>query len=203
MEASILIALQALRLPGLTQIAALVSAFGNYAFIWLVIAIVMLFYAERRHVGVSLVLAIVLTGIIVGFIIQPLVGRIRPYDAGIGVSAVMGVSRTGFSFPSFHAATSFAAAAVLASSLGRRVGIPACIGAVLIALSRMYLGVEYPTDVLGGIVIGVLVGLGSTWLYNQFLHDIVRDHVGMASGRNKRKSVGEPVRKPPARKRAR
>ncbi len=203
MEASILIALQTMRLPGLTQIAALVSALGNYAFVWIVLAIVMLFFAERRHVGVSLVIAIVLTGIVVGFIIQPLVGRIRPYDAGIGVSAVMGVSRTGFSFPSFHAATSFAAAAVLASSLGRRAGIPAFIGAALIALSRMYLGVEYPTDILGGIAIGVLVGLGSTWLYNQFLHDFVRDHVGMSSGRNKRKSVGEPARKPPARKRVR
>ena len=203
MEASILVALQALRLPGLTQIAALVSALGNYAFIWVAIALVMLFFAERRHVGASLIIAIILTGIVVGFIIQPLVGRVRPYDAGIGVSAVMGVSRTGFSFPSFHAATSFAAAAVLASSMGRRAGIPACVGAALIALSRMYLGVEYPTDVLGGIVIGVLFGLGLTWLYNQFLHDFVNDHVGMPSGRNKRKSVGEPQRKPPARKRAR
>ncbi len=203
MEASILIAFQTLRLPGLTQIAALVSALGNFAFIWIVLAIVMMFFAGRRNVGVSIIIAVILTGIVVGFIVQPLIGRIRPYDAGIGVSAVMGVSRTGFSFPSFHAATSFAAATVLASFMGRRAGIPACIGAGLIALSRLYLGVEYPTDVLGGIVIGVLLGLASTWLFNQFLHDFIRDHVGMPSGRNKRKSVAEPMRKPPARKRAR
>ena len=189
MEASILQALQSVRIAGLTQIAALVSALGNYAFIWILLAVIMLFFVGRRHVGFTIIAAVLVTGLLVGFVVQPIVGRIRPFDAGIGISAVMGVSRSGFSFPSFHAATSFAAAMVIAMSLGRGPGVPAFIGAFLIGLSRLYLGVEYPSDVLAGAVIGVLIGLVTVWVYNQFLHDIVRDRVGSSGGRKKRRSV--------------
>lgn len=184
MEASILLALQSARLEGLTQLAALVSALGNYGFIWIVLGIVLLFMEGRRHIGFTIIAAVIITGIIVGFIIQPLVGRVRPFDAGIGVSAVMGVSRSGFSFPSFHAATSFAAAMVMAMTIGRRWSIPAFIGAVLISMSRLYLGVEYPTDVLAGAAVGVVVGLVAVWVYNQVLHDFVREHIAVPS-RNK------------------
>lgn len=190
MEASILLALQSVRLPVLTQLAALVSALGNYAFIWMLLAIIMLFFAGRRHIGFTIIAAVIITGIIVGFIVQPIVGRVRPFDAGIGVSAVMGVSRSGFSFPSFHAAVSFAAAMVITMTLGRRPGVPAFAVALLIAASRLYLGVEYPTDVLAGAVIGAVIGLVTVWVYNQFLHDIVRDRIGLTGGnRNKRRSV--------------
>ncbi len=184
MEASILLALQSARLEGLTQLAALVSALGNYGFIWIVLAIVMLFMEGKRHIGFTVIAAVIITGIIVGFIIQPLVGRVRPFDAGIGVSAVMGVSRSGFSLPSFHAAVSFAAAMVMAMTIGRGWSIPAFAGAILISMSRMYLGVEYPTDILVGAAVGVVVGLVAVWIYNQLLHDFVREHIAVPS-RNK------------------
>ncbi len=184
MEASILLALQSARLEGLTQLAALVSALGNYGFIWIVLAIVMLFMEGKRHIGFTVIAAVIITGIIVGFIIQPLVGRVRPFDAGIGVSAVMGVSRSGFSLPSFHAAVSFAAAMVMAMTIGRGWSIPAFAGAILISMSRMYLGVEYPTDILAGAAVGVVVGLVAVWIYNQLLHDFVREHIAVPS-RNK------------------
>ena len=145
MEATILLALQSLRLPVLTQLAALVSAFGNYAFIWVVIGILLIVFAHRNDVGITVIFTVILAGIIVGFILQPMFAHVRPYDAGIGVSAVMGVSRTGYSFPSFHAATSFAAATVIAMIAGRRWGSWAFVGAVLISLSRVYLGVEWPS----------------------------------------------------------
>ena len=175
----------------MTQLMAFVSSLGNYAFVWMIVAIVMLFFAERRHVGISIIGAVIICGIIVGFVIQPLVGRVRPCDAGIGVTAVIGVSRTGLSFPSFHAATSFAAAMVLAMTVGKRAGIPAFACAALIAFSRIYLGVEYPTDILGGAVIGALIGLAAVWLYNQFLHDVVLERLGSSNRTSGRKSINE------------
>lgn len=189
MEATILLALQSLRLPVLTQLAALVSAFGNYAFIWVVIGILLIVFAHRNDVGITVIFTVILAGIIVGFILQPMFAHVRPYDAGIGVSAVMGVSRTGYSFPSFHAATSFAAATVIAMIAGRRWGSWAFVGAVLISLSRVYLGVEWPIDIVVGAVVGVLVGVVSAWVYNQFLHDLIRDYPGVNRARSGRRSA--------------
>ncbi len=189
MEATILLALQSLRLPVLTQIAALISALGNYAFIWVILGIILIVFVGRNDVGVTLLFTVVLAGIIVGFILQPIFAHVRPYDAGIGVSAVMGVSRTGYSFPSFHAATSFAAATVIAMIAGRRWGTWAFVGAVLISLSRIYLGVEWPLDIVVGALVGVLVGVVSAWVYNQFLHDLIRDYPGVNRARGGRKSV--------------
>ena len=189
MEATILLALQSLRLPVLTQIAALISALGNYAFIWVILGIILIVFVGRNDVGVTLLFTVVLAGIIVGFILQPIFAHVRPYDAGIGVSAVMGVSRTGYSFPSFHAATSFAAATVIAMIAGRRWGTWAFVGAVLISLSRIYLGVEWPLDIIVGALVGVLVGVVSAWVYNQFLHDLIRDYPGVSRARGGRKSV--------------
>ena len=194
MEATILLALQSLRLPVLTQLAALVSAFGNYAFIWVVIGILLIVFAHRNDVGITVIFTVILAGIIVGFILQPMFAHVRPYDAGIGVSAVMGVSRTGYSFPSFHAATSFAAATVIAMIAGRRWGSWAFVGAVLISLSRVYLGVEWPIDIVVGAVVGVLVGVVSAWVYNQFLHDLIRDYPGVNRARSGRSSASAPRR---------
>jgi undecaprenyl-diphosphatase len=60
-----------------------------------------------------------------------------------------------FSFPSGHTATSFAAAYAVARTLGRRWAWLYAVAA-LIAFSRLYLGVHYPADVLGGIILGTL-----------------------------------------------
>ena len=189
MGASLLLALQSLRLPFLVQLAALVSSLGNYGFVWIVMGIVMLFFAEKRNLGITLIFTVLVTGLLSGFVLQPLFAQIRPCDAGIGVSAVMGVSRSGFSFPSFHTFTSYAAAMVIAMLAGRRWGIWAFVGATLIALSRMYLGVEWPLDVLAGAVLGVLVGLLFSWINNQFLHDILRDYSSTSRSKSGRISI--------------
>lgn len=189
MEVTILLALQSLRFPVLVQIAALISALGNYGFVWVILALIFIFFAGRANVGVPVILAVVLSGIIAGFILQPIYAHVRPCDANIGVSAVMGVSRTGFSFPSFHAVSSFACATVIAMTAGRKWGTWAIIGAVIISLSRIYLGVEWPLDILISIIIGVLIGVVSAWVYNQFLHDMFRPHQGPAHAKGKRTSV--------------
>lgn len=189
MQATILLALQSLRLPILVQLAALVSALGNYGFVWIVIALILIFFTHRNNVGISIFVAVILSGIITGFILQPIFGQARPCDAGIGVTAVMGVSRTGFSFPSFHAVSSFACATVMAMTAGRNWGTWSIIGAVLISFSRLYLGVEWPLDILVGAIVGVLIGVVSAWVYNQFLHDLMLSHQIAGHAKGKRTSV--------------
>ena len=61
-----------------------------------------------------------------------------------------------FSFPSGHSCASFAAAMVYYKMFPKKYGVPAVILATLIALSRLYVGVHYPSDVAAGILIGIL-----------------------------------------------
>jgi undecaprenyl-diphosphatase len=82
---------------------------------------------------------------------KDLIHRHRPYVHQLGPAA------TTTSFPSGHAATSFACATVL-SVAAPRFRIPLFALAALIAFSRLYNGDHYPLDVLGGAVLGVAVG---------------------------------------------
>jgi undecaprenyl-diphosphatase len=68
---------------------------------------------------------------------------------------LVGVPHSG-SFPSGHASVAFACATVIAWRVPR-LGVPAFVLAAAIAWSRVYVGVHWPLDVLGGAVLGVLV----------------------------------------------
>ncbi len=170
METTILLALQSMRVDGLTQLLALVSALGNQAFVWLLIGFVCLFISEKREEGICIFLAVAVVFVVSEVGIEHLVARVRPCDAGIGVSAVVGVSHNGYSFPSGHAASSFACAIVIAMmSHSRRGGVCAVLFALLVAFSRLYLGVHYPTDVAGGAIIGAACGLAVVGIWRLFL----------------------------------
>lgn len=189
MQATILLALQSIRLPFLTQVAALISSLANYGFAWIILGLLMIFLSSRKNVGLMLIVTVIVSGLLVGFVLQPIFAHERPCDAGIGVSAVMGVSRNGYCFPSFHATISFSCATLLAMLAGRRWGTWSFIGAALIALSRLYLGVEWPLDIVFGLVFGVLIGFVCAWVYNQFLHDLLRDYPVARQSKSGRKSV--------------
>lgn len=187
METAILLGLQSLRFDGLTQLMALISALGNKAFIWILIALILCIFRDKRIAGILILAAIAVCFVGSEVILEKLVHRVRPCDAGIGVDAVMGVSHSGFSFPSGHAVSSFAAATVIALQLGKRYATPAFIGAVLIAFSRLFLGVHYPSDVLGGALIGALIGLLVVIVYNNFFSYGARERTAPAGEHTRRR----------------
>ncbi|MGI6032915.1 MAG: phosphatase PAP2 family protein [Coriobacteriales bacterium] len=188
MEAGILLALQSARVAGVTQLMALISALGNAAFIWVVVAVIMLFFDEKRMCGILSLVSLALAFVLCELILGPIVGRAHPFEAGIGVTAYYGVSHAGCTFPSIHAASSFAAATVIAVMLGRHYGIPAVITAILIAFSRLYLGMNYPTDVLAGIVLGFLIAILVVWAFNTFFRSALLERIGTPK-KNARRSV--------------
>lgn len=191
METGILLALQSLRVVGLTQLMALVYALGGAAFIWIALAVVMLFIAESRQMGVLVIVSVIIAAVLCALVIAPIVGRPRPCDAGIGVTAVVGVAKAGFGFPCTRVATSFAAATAIALSRGKKFGFPAVVGAVAIAFSCLFVGVSYPTDALAGMLVGIAVGVVVVWVYNTFFRGrLIESTGGSRRGRTSVKRRG-------------
>ena len=105
------------------------------------------------------VLAAILVATLLGDdLLKPLVGRLRPPRDHLGLTAIVTLP-LGPSFPSGHATQSFAVATCL-GLLAPRLRTGALALATLIALSRVYLGVHFPSDVLAGALLGALVGWG-------------------------------------------
>lgn len=94
-------------------------------------------------------------------LLKNLIARTRPYAAIEGLTLLI-PPPSDYSFPSGHTASSFAMAVVLYRKLERKWGITAIVLASLIALSRLYLGAHYPSDILFGMMSGILIGIVSS-----------------------------------------
>jgi undecaprenyl-diphosphatase len=143
------------------------SAVGGAGAIWLVIAAVMAAWIPRLQPAAwQVVLALLLSHVIVEDVVKPIVGRARPFVAQPAITVVGEYRPSTYSFPSGHAAQSFAAAMVLASALPRRKVWWFALAAI-IAFARIYIGVHYPLDVAVGTIVGLAVGVvvtgGGTW----------------------------------------
>lgn len=142
----------------LTPIFTLITSLGDKGSIWLIICLLLLLSKKTRNVGIMGIIALCLSLIINNGILKNVVARTRPYEVVPGLQPLIPFSKD-FSFPSGHTGASFAAAVVFFKKLPHKYGIPALIIAGLIAFSRLYLGVHYPTDVICGVISGVLIGL--------------------------------------------
>lgn len=150
-----------LRCDFLDAAMPIISMLGNVGAIWIVCAVVLLVIPKTRKVGVILAVSLAIEALCCNVILKPLVARIRPFDVNTAVQLLISPP-TDFSFPSGHTGAAFAAASALFFSKNR-LWIPSLVLAILIAFSRLYLYVHYPTDVLGGILLGILSGwLGYT-----------------------------------------
>lgn len=167
MEGIILLGIQEyLRNPILTPIMKAITTLGNAGMVWIGLAILFLCIRRTRRIGVTMALALLFSLIVNNGILKNVVARIRPYEVIDGLECLVGRAMD-YSFPSGHTASSFAAATVMACLLPKKYGVPALILAALIAFSRLYVGIHYPTDVLFGFVDGVVLGGLAVW-WNPF-----------------------------------
>ena len=155
MEIQILNWLQGLHTPILDKLMCMITHLGDAGIIWIILAIVMILIPKTRKSGVIVAAALVVDVLLCNVILKNLVGRIRPFDVNTSVQLLISKPKD-FSFPSGHTAASFSSVAALYLAGEKKLWKPALVLAILIAFSRMYLYVHYPTDILGGIIFGIL-----------------------------------------------
>ena len=163
MELQILDVLQTIHNPVLDTIMCAITRLGDAGIIWILLCIVLLILPKTRKSGVVLMAALLVDLVVCNVILKPLVHRIRPFDVKTGIELL--VKRpTDYSFPSGHTAASVASVMALYLAGEKKIWVLALVLAVLIAFSRLYLYVHYPTDVLGGMIIGIAAGAIGYWL---------------------------------------
>ncbi len=141
----------------LDYVMAFFSYIGNAGGIWIITALIMMCYRKTRATGVMLLCAL-LVGVLIGEVgLKHLIERERPFVLNPDIIPNI-KPPSGYSFPSGHSCSSFAAATVLFMH-NKKIGIPAYAVAFLIAFSRLYNYVHFPSDVLGGIILGITIGI--------------------------------------------
>ena len=155
-EFKILDFIQTLHTPVLDKIMVGVTKLGDVGIIWIILTAILLIIPKTRRTGGVMLVALVVQTVLCNVILKNLFARTRPYDVNTTVQLLVPKLHD-FSFPSGHTSASFTAVSALYFSKDK-LWKPALVLACLIAVSRLYLYVHYPTDVLGGLLLGALSG---------------------------------------------
>lgn len=166
MEGAILLWIQEnLRNPVLTEILRAVTHTSDHGEIWILCGLLLLCFPKSRRAGLTVLLSLMLCFVLNNMLLKNIVARTRPYEVVEGLIPLVPRLRD-FSFPSGHTAISFAAAVSIYRTMPRTYGVAALILAAVIAASRLYLGVHYPSDVLGGIMGGMIAAYAAGMFFH-------------------------------------
>ncbi len=146
----------------LDRVMPWISFIGNGGMIWILAACLLLCTSRYRRSGILLLAGLAAGALVGNLLLKPLIARVRPVWP-YPVPALLARAPAGYSFPSGHAFSSFTAATILALT-DRKFGAFALPLAFLIALSRLYLYVHFPSDVLAGAILGAVIGCFVYWL---------------------------------------
>ena len=137
---------------------------GNTGLLFIALGLVMLLFKSTRRAGFSALCAMIIGLVVVNFTIKPLMARERPWLVIEGFVNLV-EEHDPNSFPSGHTNAAFAFALALCMAAPKRwMKITAVCMAVAMGLSRLYVGVHFPSDVLVGALVGSLCGLAGAWV---------------------------------------
>lgn len=149
----------------------IVTYLGSGGAVWIALALCLLPFRRTRRAGIAIAIALLISLLLGTYFLKYLFMRPRPFVTHPDLIALVAPGDQ-WSFPSGHTLSSFAAAAAL-FFFHKKSGAAAFILAALIGFSRLYACVHYPSDVLGGLIIGIICGVFSGWLTDR-LSDRIR-----------------------------
>ena len=161
----------------LTPIMEFVSFLGHDGLMLILFSIVLILYKKTRRFGIAMLLSLAVGALITNLVVKVAVARPRPYADPNGffypIWLEMGQHmESDMSFPSGHTTAAFAFSMAIFLVGDKRISWTALFFGVLMGISRIYLVVHYPSDVIGGIIIGVGSGFVGTYLV-RFIPDAV------------------------------
>lgn len=172
-ELSFLNFLQSLHFPFLNQIMISFTNLGNQGFIWVCLTLILLIIPNTRKIGGVLLIALIIDTFICNICLKNIFMRPRPCTLNPTIKLLIS-KPTDYSFPSGHTAASFTIVSALYLLNQKKLFGISLVLACLISFSRMYLYVHYPSDILGGILVGIICGITGYYLF-QVLFSFVKD----------------------------
>lgn len=187
MELAILHAFEAIHTPILNHFMYYITLLGDKGIFWIIVGIAMLFFLPKRYrkIGLTVAIALVLSVIMCNLILKNAFHRDRPFWVDTTFENLFNYFDTidDWSFPSGHTSASFASALAI-RMWKKREGIIAIILAALIAVSRLYLCVHYPTDVLVSLILGSLYGVVAYFIAKKLIDVSPRMRAVFKGGRS-------------------
>lgn len=157
MEFSILYALQNIHTEWMDMIMVFFTKLGSAGMTWIIIAVFMLIWKKTRMCGITSLAALNIMFLTCNVFLKNAVKRMRPCWIDTTVELLIPAPQD-YSFPSGHTFAAFTAAYCI-YYYHRKAGIMAFVLAGIIGFSRLYLFVHFPTDVLAGMILGILTGM--------------------------------------------
>ncbi|MDD5952252.1 MAG: phosphatase PAP2 family protein [Oscillospiraceae bacterium] len=162
-DTQLLLMIQGWHNPLLDFLMPIITTLGSGGMLWIALTILLLIFRRTRKIGIVMGLSLIVSALLGNFVLKPFIARARPFEAMPEIPMIIS-QPTGYSFPSGHTISSFAAAMVL-WFYSWKLALPATILAGAIGFSRMYLFCHYPSDVLAGALLGILIALVMVFLY--------------------------------------
>ena len=146
-----------------------ISFLGNAGWIWLLAGVILLLIPKYRRHGCFLLVGLAIGALLGNVVMKPLFARPRPCHTESFVPLLIPVPED-YSFPSGHTLSSVLSAVILTNA-DRRFGVLSSVLAALIAFSRLYLFVHFPSDVLASVLLGIIIGRivpkAGTWVFER------------------------------------
>ena len=140
----------------LDLIFVFISFIGNKGMVWIILSVILIAFKKTRKAGICAGIALIICLLAGNLFLKPLIGRMRPYDFDQNIKLIV-APLSDASFPSGHTMAAFAFSFAVAHFY-RKQAIVFYVIASLMAFSRIYLMVHYPTDVIGGVIFGTIFG---------------------------------------------
>lgn len=148
-------------------IMPLITSLSDAGIFWIILAVILLCFKKTRRAGMTMGLALIFGLLLCNLTLKPLTARIRPYIFDPAIQLIVG-PESEFSFPSGHTISAFEGAVGLWIR-HRKAGWACIVLAVLIGFSRLYLMVHYPTDVIAGMLLGIVLAFIAAWCIDRVI----------------------------------